>query len=504
MPTFAAVDVGSNSVRLKIATLSRGKLKTVNEDREVTRLGESVFRNGMLDPKATDQTVKVLRRFHRSVTKYHAESVRVVATSALRDARNGASFVEWVRSATGWNPQIISGIEEGRLIHLGVIANTRVTQWPLLLIDLGGGSCELTISDHGRITSMVSLPLGAVRLTEEYIQSDPAKAKELERLRQFIAEEVGKLERRMRHHAPQTVIATSGTAEALAALASRSDSKGQKNFVTGEVLSKITSELARRNLAQRRMMDGIGPRRAEIIVAGATVYQQIVERFGLRGYTFSPLGLRDGLLAQMLAEYDRDTALGRRVRSERETGLTDTASRFGTDHRFAEHVRVLAQTLFRQLKSVHQLPDEYEEWISAAALLHEVGSFISRTGRHRHAYYIIANTDIYGFTADRRRIVAAIARYMGKSKPSANDTALRPLAALDRQLVPRAVCLLRLARAMNVGRRGAVTDVRAKVNDAQVQLRLKTRPGGAELELWNVLKEQNYFRAIFGRELVAD
>src|SRR5512147_631752 len=130
MPTFAAVDIGSNSVRLKIAELTRGRLSTIQEDREVTRLGESVFRNGMLDPKAIDQTVKVLRRFHRATTQLGVDKIRAVATSALRDARNSSSFTEWVQSATGWRPEIISGIEEGRLIHLGVISHTRVSAGP--------------------------------------------------------------------------------------------------------------------------------------------------------------------------------------------------------------------------------------------------------------------------------------------------------------------------------------------------------------------------------------
>src|SRR6185369_16938169 len=219
MPTFAAIDVGSNSVRLKIAKLSRGRLETIHEDREVTRLGESVFGGGLLEPKTIAQTVKVLSRFHRAVTSSGADRVRVVATSALRDARNSASFLEWVKSATGWRAEIISGIEEGRLIHLGVMANLRRLASPLLLMDLGGGSCEVTVSVDGQIRSMVSLPLGAVRLTEEFIQNDPPKNKELQRLRQFIAEEVSKLEQRMRQRRMATVIATSGTAETLAALA---------------------------------------------------------------------------------------------------------------------------------------------------------------------------------------------------------------------------------------------------------------------------------------------
>jgi exopolyphosphatase/guanosine-5'-triphosphate,3'-diphosphate pyrophosphatase len=503
MPTFAAVDVGSNSVRLKIAKLVQGRLQTLHEDREVTRLGESVFRSGMVAPEAIAQTVKVLSRFHRAATAAGTDKVRVVATSALRDARNSSSFLEWVRSATGWRPEIISGIEEGRLIHLGVISNTRVGAGPLLLIDLGGGSCELTVSEDRQIRSMVSLPLGAVRLTEEFIQNDPPKKKELERLRQFIAEETGRWEQRIRRRGMSQVIATSGTAAALAALAENvtKASQWKRNYVTRSAMSKIVSEVAKKSLAQRQATQGIGPRRAEIIIAGAHVYEDIVERFGLPGFTYSPLGLRDGMLAQMVADFDRRTSAGRRIEEEREAGLMETAKHYGADMRYAEHVRELALSLFRQLKAIHQLPSEYEGWLSAAAIMQEVGSYVNRSGRHRHAYYIIANSEIFGFTTDQRRLIAAIARYVGKSRPSPQDRSLRVLTPRDRQLVPKAIMLLRIARALNQGRKNAVTDIVVKAKDSAVQFQLQTKRGGAELEAWSLLKEKNYFREVFGREL---
>src|ERR1700752_603387 len=186
MPTFAAVDIGSNSVRLKIARLTRGRLHPVHKDREVTRLGEGVFRSGFLTTESMAETVKVLRRFHRATQQVVTDPVRVVATSALRDARNSQAFLEWVRSATGWDVEVISGLEEGRLIHLGVGSNLRLAHSPLLMIDLGGGSCELTVSRQGHIRETVSLPLGAVRLTNEFLSHDPPRKGELQGLRGFV------------------------------------------------------------------------------------------------------------------------------------------------------------------------------------------------------------------------------------------------------------------------------------------------------------------------------
>src|ERR1700737_944137 len=218
MPTFAAVDIGSNSVRLKIARLQAGRLRALHEDREVTRLGEGVFGSGFLTPDSIAETVKVLRRFHRATQQIVTDSVRVVATSALRDARNSQAFLEWVRSATGWRVEIISGLEEARLIHLGLVSSRRMDTSTALMIDLGGGSCELTISGKGHIRDTVSLPLGAVRLTNEFLTHDPPRKAELRRLRGFVEREIGRIADRIARSRPRIVIATSGTAASLAAV----------------------------------------------------------------------------------------------------------------------------------------------------------------------------------------------------------------------------------------------------------------------------------------------
>src|ERR1700737_5213773 len=218
MPTFAAVDIGSNSVRLKIARLQGHRLRSIHEDREVTRLGEGVFRSGFLTPESMAETVKVLRRFHRATQQVATDPVRVVATSALRDARNSQAFLEWVRSATGWKVEIISGLEEARLIHLGLVSSLRVSAATTLMVDLGGGSCELTISGKGHIRDTVSLPLGAVRLTNEFLTHDPPRKAELRRLRGFVEREIGRIADRIPRSRPRIVIATSGTAASLAAV----------------------------------------------------------------------------------------------------------------------------------------------------------------------------------------------------------------------------------------------------------------------------------------------
>jgi exopolyphosphatase / guanosine-5'-triphosphate,3'-diphosphate pyrophosphatase len=504
MPTFAAVDIGSNSVRLKIARLQSGRLRALHEDREVTRLGEGVFGSGFLTPDSIAETVKVLRRFHRATQQIVTDSVRVVATSALRDARNSQAFLEWVRSATGWRVEIISGVEEARLIHLGLVSSARVDRSPTLMMDLGGGSCELTVTQGGHIRDAVSLPLGAVRLTNEFLRHDPIRKGELKRLRGFITREVNRIIDRMSTAKLKNVIATSGTAAALAAVAShlRRGTSRQRLIVSSAEMKRIAKRLARLPVAERRKIEGIGPRRAEIIVAGATVYQELLDRLRLKGFRYSPLGLRDGILAQMAADYDRSTRSGRQVEFERWESIMAAVNHYRVDRKHALDVRDAATLLFSALRSLHRLPPEYREWLSAAAMLYEVGDYVNRNGRHRHTHYIISNSEILGYTPQQRRIIAAIARYLGKSRPALEDGPMKLLDPGDRADVQKAILLLRLARALNLGRSRAVERVRVGVRSAEVKLTLVPRRRmGVDLELWAIEKERDYFREVFGREL---
>ncbi len=518
MPTFAAIDVGSNSCRLKIAKVVAHQLKTVAEDREVTRLGASVFDSGLISPEAMAATLRALKRFQRAVQAHGADRIRVVATSAMRDARNAAAFQAWVKAETGWSLDVISGLEEGRLIHLGVTGMEPGAGGRVLLVDLGGGSCEITLSEHKRIKETVSLPLGAVRLTEDFLSADPAPAEGLARMRQLIARELRRAHRRIAPDRVSLVIATSGTAAALseACLAGAKNGKAaaksggrvakprsvaMAGIVETRAVRKLAARLAKMPLPEREAVPGIGPRRAEIIVAGTQVYSELLESFGLPGFRYSPLGLRDGILAQMLAAQDARATVHREFEHERWESVLATARRYGVDPRQADPVRAHAVQLFHELKTLHQLPAEYESWLAAAAILRDTGKFVNHQGHHRHTQYIVSSSELYGYTRLERTIVSAIARYLGKSRPQPGDRALRNIPAEEHKSVHCAVVLLRLAIALNQDRASDVLKVAVKLYPKRVYLELRPGRTGAELELWSLRKESDYFREVFGREL---
>ena len=389
MPTFAAIDIGSNSCRLAIASVQQHKLKILHEDREVTRLGESVFDTGVISPEAMANTIRALKRFQKAVQAQVVDKVRVVATSAMRDARNSEAFRAWVKSSTGWTVDVISGLEEGRLIHLGVVTQEPGAKGRCLLIDLGGGSCEVTLSDGGRIKQMVSLPLGAVRLQQEFLRNELPTKDDVARLRKFIDRELRRGERRLGQPKVPLVIATSGTAAALAEASNSlglglEDGKAAKKGIGKKAVKKAVKKAAKkvavkrvkileaetgevRRLAdrllkmtndQRAAVAGIGPKRSEIICGGAQVYAMLLERLQLKGFRYSPLGLRDGVLEQMLADVDTRASVHRTIEAERWEGVLQVCRRYGFDPRKAEPEREHVAQLFDHLQQVHELPGE--------------------------------------------------------------------------------------------------------------------------------------------------
>ena len=331
-------------------------------------------------------------------------------------------------------------------------------------------------------------------------------------MRRWIAKELRRAHRRIQPAGALAVIGTSGTAAALseAAPLARPGGKRQNNparpsrkptSVTSREVRKLASKLAKLALPEREAAPGIGPRRAEIIVAGAEVFAELLESFRLSGFRYSPLGLRDGILAQMLATQDARATAHKEFEHERWESVLATARRYGVDLKRAEPVRAHALQLLRELKTLHQLPPEYESWLAAAAILQDTGKFINHQGHHRHTQYIVSSSEIYGYTQVQRTIVSAIARYLGKSRPQPGDRALRNIPSDEHKNVQRAVVLLRLAVALNQDRASDVLRVSAKIYPKRVYLELEPGRTGAELELWSLRKEASYFREVFGREL---
>jgi exopolyphosphatase / guanosine-5'-triphosphate,3'-diphosphate pyrophosphatase len=501
MPRYAAIDIGSNSIRMAAAEVLPGApMRVLASERVVTRLGESVFRNGLLAQEPLELTCTVLARMAQQYQRLDVVGVRAVATSAVRDARNSAEFVERASNAIGTPVEIISGREESRLIHLGVEA-----RWPhpnrrILIVDIGGGSAELIDGEHGKLRDSFSKPLGAVRLREIFLRHDPPLPDELHRLHEYIEEKLAGIGKRYANTHWDRVVATSATASAVVCAVNRiprtkRDQADRMRASTHEV-RRLYRKLSVLDLAERRNAVGIGPKRAEIIVPGVSVLLRVLEDFRLPCLYYSAAGVRDGIIADLHARgVGRELAqLSRDQRKEVET----MSRRYGVPLPHARKVAGLAHTLFTDLHPLHQLPPQFGKLLEAAAYLHDTGHFISDSNHHKHSYYLVNNSDMPGFTNRERTIVANLCRYHRKSMPVPVHSNWQALNAEDKRVVLLLIPLLRLADNLDVSREARIESLSCLVRDGQVVLQLSSA-SDISLEQWAAERSGEAFRQVYGR-----
>ena len=307
MPRYAAIDVGSNSIRLLVAAVdSKGRFDTLASDRQVVRLGTGVFRDGKMSESSMDLACRVLERMTSEYRDFKVEAVRAVGTSALRDASNQVEFVARASAIMRTPLYVISGVEEARLVQRGVQARWPKLRKPVLIVDIGGGSAQLILSENGRLVDSFSKQLGAVRLTEVYLKSDPPDPREIARLQKHIRERLAGPLERFGHGQVHRMIATSSTAAAVVCAVNEIKRSKRDEADTLAASSKQVADLFQRvsslDLEGRAAVTGVGPRRAEIIVAGVAVLSEIMDAIGLSRLHYSIAGVRDGVVADLAAE----------------------------------------------------------------------------------------------------------------------------------------------------------------------------------------------------------
>lgn len=502
MPRYAAIDIGSNSVRMMTAEVSHGETRILAQDRQVTRLGESVFRSGVISKDALDFVVANLTRMAAAYSRLEVLGVRAVATSAVRDARNQQEFLKRTSEALGTNVEIISGPEEARLIHLGVEARWPRPKERTLIVDVGGGSAELIISQNAQLVDAVSKPLGAVRLTEMFLKNDPAQPDELHRLMQYIDEKIDPF--RQQHQAEKfdRVVATSATAAAIiSALNQVSRAKrdeADRMRASSAQIRDLFTELSRSDVSARRKITGIGPKRAEIIVAGTAVFLRALEQFEHRSLYYSAAGVRDGIIADLAAR-----GVGRelsQLSKEQRSIVEAMARKYGVSLKHVRQVAFIAHRLFEIVQPIHQLPPAAGKLLEAAGYLHDLGHFVSNTGHHKHSAYLVANSDMPGFTDKERLTIAALCRFHRKSMPQARHLEFQALEPDARRQVLLLAPLLRIADSLDRAHEQKVRDVTSALRDGNITL-LVHAEDDIDLELWSANEAAKMFKEVYARPL---
>ncbi len=469
-------------------------------DREVTRLGESVFRNGSVSEEAMQATCAVLARMAELYRKLDVVGVRAVATSAIRDTRNQRLFLDRASLAAGTPVEIISGREEARLIHLGVESSWPQQGKSVLIIDIGGGSAEIIAACNGRLEEAFSKPLGAVRLRENFLKQDPPSPQQLHQLVEFIRQKLYGAVRRLGRRKWDRVIATSATAAAVAGAVARRprsqrDEIDRLRLSTAQIRA-LYEKLSTAGLSARRKVTGIGPRRAEIIVPGMAVLLEFLREFALPAVYYSRAGVRDGIIADLVARNvgAERSRLSRDQRREVET----MGRRYGIALDHARKVAEISNLLFTALEPLHQLPPASGKLLEAAAYLHDVGHYVSDASHHKHSWYVVANSDLAGFTERERMLIAGLCRYHRKSLPSLEHTAYQALSTEDKRTLMLLIPVLRLADNLDRGRDPRIRGVDCRVRDGHVVLEVHSH-GDIDLEQWAAERAATVFEQVYHR-----
>ena len=464
--TLAAVDIGTNSVHLVVARVEENRIEVLEREKEMVRLGSSAGDMKRLTPAAMARGVEALARF-RQVADIHGATMRAVATSAVREAGNRSAFLERAR-AVGVDVEVISGFEEARLIHLGVLQAVPVFDKRVVVCDIGGGSTELVVGSHGEILNARSLKLGSIRLTRRYFPKNKQSAGAVEACRHDIRTALAPAVREIERSGYDVAVGSSGTIEAVfrmaAARAEAKDGTSAPRTFNNQSVSRADIDGVVRRLVkaptvkERSRTPGLDPRRADIVLAGALILEQFVHAIDASELTFSDYALREGVL---LDTWRREHGGSLHHLSDlRRSSVVRLAEQMDEDPDHSTQVARLALELFDATADRHGLGDDSREVLEAAALLANVGLFVSHSGHHKHSYYVIRNSEhLTGFTDREIELIAQVARYHRKSAPRKKHPEFQALAKDDQQRVRVLAGLLRVAVGLDRNHGGRVASV---------------------------------------------
>ncbi len=496
---IAALDIGTNSFHLVIARPVEAGFEVIASEKEVVRLGHGAGDMKQLEPDAIERGLASLKRM-RAISDVHGAKLRAVATSAVREAKNRGEFIKRARKEADIEVEVISGVEEARLIHLGARYAVAVGEQPLLLCDIGGGSTELVIASGEEILLSRSFKLGAVRLTDRFFSTDALHPSALSSCRKFVRSMLATIKPEVTELGFEVAVGSSGTVEAVGKLIRKlNDEPEPKSFnryeFSAKDVTKMLDLLAEApTVKERAKIFDVDSSRAEIILAGAVILEGIALSYDVKTFVYSDYALREGVLFDTLAREnllnhpeDVDPAL---------QSVKQLADRCDDRPEHSAHVSKIALSLFDCLQKKLGLPPASRRYLEAAALLANVGVVVSHSKHHLHSYYVIRNSELVGLTDHEIELIAVIARYHRKSAPKQSHSEFAQLEEVDQKLVTSLSAILRIAIGLDRTQDGRVKSVTVRAEDDQFLIFAKAA-AKADIEL-------NLYAANERRSLLAD
>lgn len=502
LPRLAAIDIGTNSFRCIVVEVDPQEgFRVLDDEKASVRLGEGLNRSGTITPAAQQRAIEALQRMQQIITGLGAEMVEVVATSAVRKARNREVFLHEIKAATGLQINVIAGEVEAELATLSAHHNFAMDQQRFAMADIGGGSVEIIIASGRHTETVTSLELGAVFLTETFIHSDPPSEPELEKLRKQIRKALKK--EGIGDGLPVScLIGSGGTMTNIGAMVMAMRGEQYQSVHRYEVLHSevihLLAMLARKPQKERLATPGLNPERADIIIAGMILTDELLRRSRTNLLRINAKGIREGLILQSLQKR------GLLPDSTQPRDWRDSVLEFARSCRFdeqhAEQVSRLALKIFAVVAKKASLDRRCKELLDAAALLHDIGYFISYHQHHKHSYHLIRHANLFGFTPREREIIANLARYHRKARPRKGHDNFAPLTAEDQELVRKLGGILRLADGLDRRRNRQIKDLDCRLERERLQLELVSATDPS-VEIYGAQTKGDLFEEAFGYQI---
>ncbi len=519
-PTLAAIDVGTNSIHMVIVRINpqMPNFSIISREKATVRLGETTP-EGNLTEVAMARAWTALDHFLAIAKTFQVEAITAVATSAVREASNGHVFLAEVERRLGLVIDLISGQEEARRIYLGVLSAIDLNHQPHVVVDIGGGSTELILGDGHEPLFLRSIKVGAVRLTQKWLCTDPPTDLEFHTLQDYVRGMVEPPIEKIKHlleSEPVRLIGTSGTIDALATLDVRFHSDPGPNRMHGYALSftaleKMLQHLRQLTVTERAKLPGLVERRAEIIIAGAVILQEVMQLLGADQITVCERALREGLIVDWMLTHGLIEDRLRYQASVRARHVLRLAEKYHVEINYANRVAEFALSLFDQTYGIlHHWGSEVRDYLWAAAILHNCGHFVSHSSHHKHSYYLIRHGELLGFNEEEVEVIANLARYHRKSPPKKKHENFQLLASDDyRRLVTEVSPFLRLATALDRRRIHAIKSIHCRFEGLEkgarrlwLDLEPTYQDDRCALELWSLESKKDVFEDQFKLELV--
>ncbi|MGH9970047.1 MAG: HD domain-containing protein [Pyrinomonadaceae bacterium] len=501
---LAAIDIGSNSIKLAVVDAAASdSFAVLTREKDVVRLGHETLRNSHLAPSAIERAVECLKHFRSIAEARGAETIIAIATASVREANNSAEFIREVERQTGIRVEVLSGIEEARLIGLAASQGCALRGATSINIDIGGGSTEISLFRDGVPRLLFSLRIGAVAMTERFILTDPPKSRELSNLRNEIRAAFERPARELRGKKWQQATGTSGTVLAVgAALRSRTTSETERKTQAAQPaeadivlsqLSRLNISLANIEAAERRSLAGISSQRSEIIIAGGQILEGAMRALGINLLRTCDWALREGVIIDRLREMESESRPPMPDFTDPKLlGVHAVGRRFGYEESHSHQVARLAEKIFDSLAETEGLTRHQRILMSAAALLHDVGYHIAHESHHKHSLYLIENSELTGFSEAERAVIANIARYHRGSPPKERHLEYAVLNTADRESVCKLGAIVRIADALDRSHDSRVNDLRCSRDGDVLNIQMRT-----DLDCDNELLEAERRREMF-------